>query len=160
MNTFSPQRTGSPLAIALITVVLLLFGCTVSVKEKPAVEAAITVVAAEDINPDITDRPSPILLRVYELGAAGSFQNAEFFPLYEKDDAVLGRDLINREAFLIKPGETHPLGLPLNSDTHFIGVVAAFSNIEQAQWRAVVQVDQEKAINLTIKIEKLAVSIE
>jgi type VI secretion system protein VasD len=112
-----------------------------------------------DLNPDHTGRPSPVVLRIYELRAAGRFQGADFFALYDQDGATLGPDLIAREEIELQPGSVQALNRTLQADTHFVAVLAAFRDIENATWRGIVEIPPGKSPSLTIRLDSLSVSI-
>jgi len=118
------------------------------------------VVAATDLNPSVSQRPSPLLLRIYELKSAAAFNQADFMALYQGDSAALGAEMVAREELTVQPGESRPLNRPLNADTRFVGVFAAYRNLEKARWRAVLPVQPGRAQKLTIRAEALAVSIQ
>jgi type VI secretion system protein VasD len=84
---------------------LTLFGCS-SDPEKPAPEKPVTVaeppqkappttvqvhmVVSEQANPDLNERPSPIVIRIYELKSLGKFEEGDFYKLFENYDSLLG----------------------------------------------------------------------
>ena len=41
---------------------------------------------APDVNPDMNRKPSPIVLKVFQLRAASSFDSADFFSLQDKPE--------------------------------------------------------------------------
>ena len=57
--------------------------------------------AASDVNPDATGRPSPIVVRVYQLRADAAFAAADFFALFDEEQQTL-EDVV--EPFLLKIG--------------------------------------------------------
>jgi type VI secretion system protein VasD len=116
-----------------------------------------TLVAAAGVNPDARKRPSPVVVRVFELKAPTLFEQADFVSLYEKDQAVLAAELVSREEFTLRPGETKPLTKPLSPDTKFIGVMAAFRELERARWRAVVPVVAGKKNVVAIDLDGIVV---
>src|SRR5689334_22078541 len=73
----------------------------------PAVLNA-NVVASAQVNPDARKRPSPVVVRVFELKAPTLFEQADFVSLFEKEQAVLGAELVAREEFVLRPGESKP----------------------------------------------------
>jgi type VI secretion system protein VasD len=110
-------------------------------------------------NPDLTGRPSPVVVRVYELKSLAAFNGADFFSLYEKEQETLGADLIGREEYHLRPGETRPYQRQLQPDTKFIGVVAAFRDIETARWRQSAAVPTKRRPTLTVGVEAQAVTV-
>jgi type VI secretion system protein VasD len=120
-----------------------------------------SIQGASELNPSVTQRPSPLLLRVYELKSPTAFNQADFMALYQADQATLGADLVAREEFMLAPGEIRPYRKTLAPETRFIGVVAAYRNLEQATWRTIVPVirpGQAQAQKLVIRADSLAVS--
>jgi type VI secretion system protein VasD len=124
----------SRLLLGVLATGLLLTGCA-SKPAKPA-PAHAELIASSDVNPDSSGRPSPVVLRVFQLRNDGEFAGADFFPLYDKEKEILGASLISREEYVLAPGEDRKLDLPVNADARFIGVIAAFRDIRAAQWRA------------------------
>jgi type VI secretion system protein VasD len=106
---------------------------------KPPAVLRIQLEAGARLNPDTRARPSPVVVRVYELKAAAAFGSADFLSLQERDQATLGGDLVAREELVLRPGESRVISRPLASDTRFVGVVAAFRDLERARWRALVE---------------------
>ena len=118
-----------------------------------------TIQGASELNPSVSQRPSPLLLRVYELKSPTAFNQADFMALYQADQATLGADLVAREEFMLAPGEIRPYRKTLAPETRFIGVVAAYRNLEQATWRTIVPVIKAgQAQKLVIRADSLAVS--
>jgi type VI secretion system protein VasD len=137
------------------TATLALPGCSMF-KSGPATLNA-TVAASAQVNPDARRRPSPVVVRVFELKAPTLFEQADFVSLFDKDQAVLAAELVSREEFVLRPGESRPLTKPLAPDTKFIGVMAAFRELERARWRAVVPVVAGKKNVIEISLDGIVV---
>jgi len=131
---------------------VLLAGCS----SGPALLTA-NVAASAQVNPDFKKRPSPIVVRVYELKASTQFESADFVSLFDKDQAVLGADLVSREEFVLRPGETKLIAKPLSPDTKFIGVMAAFRELERSRWHVVVPVAAGKKNVMAIGLTDIAI---
>ena len=125
----------------------------------PAVLKA-QVVASAQVNPDARKRPSPVVVRIFELKAPTLFEQADFVSLFEKDQAVLGPELVSREELVLRPGETKPVTKPLSPDTKFIGVMVAFRELELARWRAVVPVAAGKKNVVSIDLSDITVQVK
>jgi type VI secretion system protein VasD len=123
---------------------------------KPARISGV-IEAAAGINPSVSQRASPLLLRVYELKSATAFNAAAFVSLYQRDQAELGADLLGREEFMLAPGESRSYAKTLAADTRFLGVVAAYRDVERARWRAVVPVAPGEKQEIVIRADALAV---
>lgn len=96
----------------------------------------LDIQAASNVNPDSRGRPSPVVVRVYELKAAGPFEAADFVSLYEKDQSLLATEIVVRDEFVLNPGESKMLKREAG-DSKFLGAMAAFRDLESARWRAV-----------------------
>lgn len=131
-------------------------------KDPPPVPATIInaeVLASDVINPDGEGRPSPIVVRLYELKNLGTFNTVEFFPLYNEEADTLGDDLVYREEFSLVPGGKKLYTRTPAADTQYLAVIAAFRNIDQAIWKAAVPIPAERVTNLIIQLDSLSVSI-
>lgn len=139
----------------LLVGAIVFAGCGSS--SPPLLQGAIK--AAPATNPDLRGRPSPIVIRVYELRARGAFDSADFFSLFEKESEALGGELVGREEYDLRPGETRPYRRQLQADTKFIGVVAAFRDLENSRWRQTASVPAKRQVTLTIGVEAKAVTM-
>jgi type VI secretion system protein VasD len=134
---------------------LALTGCK-SAPPKPHV-VKLTVAASADANPDAQNRPSPIVVRVYQLKDDAAFKDADFFALYDKEQATLAASLVSREEFEVAPGSQKTLDYQLSLDAKFVGVAAGYRNIRDAAWRAEIGA-QDKGLGAIAKKKKLNVS--
>jgi type VI secretion system protein VasD len=145
------------LACGLACAGVLLAGCA----PKPVVTTvSINLAAAADANPDARGRASPLTVRVYVLKSPGPFEGADFFSLFEKDQATLGAELVQREELLLRPGESKKLDLTLPADAKAIGVMAAFRDLDRARWREVRPVQTGKAQGFDVNFGARAIRID
>lgn len=138
--------------------VLLLSGCARD-RTPPPTTVSVTLSAAADVNPDRNGRPSPLMVRVYELRSAGVFENSDFFTLLEQDRAVLGDDQIARWEYQLEPGESMELDATFQTGSGFVGVVAAYRDIAHARWRAIEPIEPNSANEMEVTFERLEVTI-
>jgi|ERR1700733_8984583 type VI secretion system protein VasD len=144
-----------------LPIVLLMAGCLAltackSAPPKPQV-VKLTVSAGADANPDAQNRPSPIVVRVYQLKDDAAFKDADFFALYDKEQATLAAALVSREEFEVAPGAQKSIDYKLAPDAKFVGVAAAYRNIRDATWRAQIGT-QDKGLAGIAKKKKLNVA--
>jgi type VI secretion system protein VasD len=125
---------------------------------KPTV-AELSFVIDANVNPDVTGRPSPVVVRIYELKSLAAFNRADFFTLYEKDRELLATDLVNRDEMPLLPGGKPQAITTLRSDTRYLGIVAAFRDIERAQWRASTPILLHQTTRMEIKLDRNEVAI-
>ncbi|HET9646035.1 MAG TPA: type VI secretion system lipoprotein TssJ [Burkholderiaceae bacterium] len=116
-----------------------------------------SIAASPAVNPSVSNRPSPLLVRVYELKATNTFNNADFVSLYQRDQSELGADLVAREELMLSPGERRPLARTLAPETRFVGVFAAYRDLEHARWRVAIPIEPGKKQQIVIQAEELSV---
>jgi type VI secretion system protein VasD len=157
MSASSIRCTSTALLVAIL---MSLPGCA-SGPPKPA-KAVITVAARPDVNPDASGRPSPVVVRFYQLKSDAAFSGAEFFPLFDDDKKVLAADLIARDEYELSPGEDKTLELTVPAEVRFVGAIAAFRDIRNATWRALAPTPKKGLAKTPVHIiaEKQAVRIE
>src|SRR5262245_21222148 len=129
-----------------------------SVPLKPSSESKATVAlsAAADVNPDAAGKPSPVIVRVYQLKGDTAFAGADFFALFDDDMKVLGPELIGREEYVLTPSENRTVELAVPKTAKFVGVIAAFRDIRNSQWRRLVPAPLKKN-NVTLSVERARV---
>ncbi len=125
----------------------------------PPTSVEITVVAAGDVNPDASGRASPITLRYYQLGATANFERADYFQIHDKEAALLGADLLDRQEIALTPGATQKIAFDAKAGTTAIGVIASYRDIDKAQWRADLPIPAGKKSTLKVQLDKLKVSM-
>lgn len=158
-----------PLFIFML-LALVLFGCGSEPKKEASVqpkEAQVTpetkikvnISVIDSVNPDINGRPSPVVVRLYELKNIGKFEEADFYKLFENHEAALGPDLLTSEKFHFRPGDTKSLGHTVTPDTKYIAVTAAFRDFNKAVWRDSIAIEPAKTSELFVTLDNLNVSI-
>ena len=129
---------------------------TIAAPPEAKTKAAMTLVASADTNPDGSGRPSPIVVRVYQLKTDGAFKGADFFALYDDDQKVLGAEMISRDEYVLAPAERKTIDVTVSVDTRFIGALAAFRD-RNAESRALLAAPRG-GLNVTIERARVVVS--
>ena len=75
------------------------------------VTVKLSIAVSPDVNPDSQKRPSPIVVRVYQLKDDAAFKAADFFALYDKEQATLAASLVSRERIRTQAGRTRDAGI-------------------------------------------------
>ena len=145
--TFSRRAT----VLAGAAVALVVTVACASAPPKPS-NTRLTFAAVADTNPDANGRPSPVVVRIYQLRADTAFGAAEFFALYDDEMKALGPELIARDELVLSPAERRTVELPVSSEARFVGVIAAYRDIRNAQWRLVVPAPLKN--NTTVAVER------
>lgn len=144
--------------LALVSVTLLLSGCS---SNRSPVGAALNlntdlrlVISAErEINPDHTQRPSPVVIRLYELKDVAAFDKADFVDIYERDQELLSNSLVTRHLLKpIVPGEERQERLVLKPDTTHVGLFAEFSQYRGASYKVAFPVTQHNVFKDVVRV--------
>lgn len=122
----------------------------------PPTKAAIVVSA--DVNPDSAGRPSPIVVRLYQLKEEGAFNSAGYFDLTDKEQATLGPSLDSREEYELRPGQTRELVLKIPPEARYLGAVAAYRDLNNSKWKALSPAPETGLLDFVRK-HKLIVSV-
>jgi type VI secretion system protein VasD len=123
-------------------------------------EIQLQVLAGADVNPDARRRASPVTVRIYALKSAAPFEAADFFSLFDKDTATLGAELVQREEFLMRPGDQKALPMKFGPEVKAIGVMVAYRDLERARWREVHAIDIGKAVELKVQLNGSQIAVE
>ena len=122
-------------------ILITLTGCGFFKDKTPPPPPEPTIVAVEfiaegDINPDSQGRPSPLVIRIYQLKYYEAFKNVDYDALYDDDAAVLGNELIAKKEIILQPGQQKTVLLKeVSDDVQTIGFMGHFRS-DEAQWRA------------------------
>ena len=146
---------------ALLTVAGIALACCAEKPPPPPPPTVIelTISAADDINPDGGGRASPVVVRWVQLAGTNSFEKADFFQLHDKEAALLGQDLQAGDEAPVAPGASQKVSFEAKPGTKFLGVTAAFRDIDKAEWRADVAIPPNQTTKLKIQLEKLKLTI-
>ena len=135
---------------ASIIILFWVAGCAST--PKPAV-VQISLDVQPSVNPDSRGRPSPIVMRLYEIKSLAAFNTADFFSIFDRDKETLGTELLAREEFQLRPGEKRQFNRQLQPETRYVGVIAAFRDLEHSQWRTVLAVTPNKTSGVLIQLD-------
>lgn len=134
------------------TTLALLAGCGGPPPVPPTVVNA-TITSASD-----TNAGAPVALRIYQLVSPAGFAGAQFFPIFDKDAAVLKDDIVKRDDLLMAPGTSKTLTLMPEDRAHAIGVFGAYRDYENVTWHAVVAIPAHQTSILTVTADKAGVA--
>ena len=121
--------------ICCLMLSVLLSGCQWMISDITKVD--LRLIAKGDLNLDDNGRPSPLVVRIIELRSAQSFEAAEFFALFQAEQATLGADWVASEEIELKPGDIKDLKIALHPDSQLMAVLGAYRRLDDANWRLV-----------------------
>ena len=126
--------------LTALMALVLLAGCSSMSPYSKVTKLNLTLTASDQLNPDLNGRPSPIVVRLFELKHPVTFENADFFSLYERAKESLAPDLVASEELELRPGETIELKLSVEEGSRYVGVLAAYRDLPGTKWRNTVQI--------------------
>lgn len=126
--------------LTALTTLALLAGCSMLSPYSHVTKLNLKLTASDQLNPDLNGRPSPIVVRLFELKHPVAFENADFFSLYERAKESLAPDMVATEELELRPGETVELKLSVEEGSRYVGVLAAYRDLPDTKWRYTLQV--------------------
>ncbi len=162
--TFKLEAPNQRRALSKAFRVLALVGAALlpacATEPPPPTEIIAQVTAVASLNPDSEGRASPLVVRLYELTAASPFESADFFDLYDQDKATLGETFVAVDEIRVLPSESKTITRTLQPTTRFVGVVAAFRDVQLSTWRGLTEVPLNQTTTYDLMLDSLSVSIK
>lgn len=125
----------------------------------PPTVARLDISAAANVNADHRGRATPVVMRYYILQNTAAFDSADFFSLFERDEAVLGSAKVIREELTLKPGQTLSTELKPNPDGKFVAVFVAYRDANATRWRATAPLPANKTSTFAVQVGQAGVTI-
>jgi type VI secretion system protein VasD len=146
------------LKLMMITTVSLSLAACGSFFSNNVHHVSVEMRSARYLNPNIQGRPSPLVVTFYQLKSPFAFKQASYAALSKNAGAVLGQQLIDQQLSEVRPNSLKKTRLLLSPNIAYIGIVAAYRNLNQAHWRAVVKVNPKINSLLKVSLESQAMS--
>lgn len=143
--------------VVVLSCLWLFPGCTYVVSDITKVD--LRIVATADVNPDDSGRPSPVVVQVVELASPQGFESAEFFALYDLQEQTLGADRLAVEEFEFKPGDVRDLKFALKPEAGYVGILAAYRQLDKVNWRLVLALDSKQKNQVTVLLNSRGVEL-
>ncbi|PWI34091.1 type VI secretion system lipoprotein TssJ [Vibrio albus] len=140
--------------LAVILFASLLFGCAGT-----SVSLKVNFIGSTHMNPNIKGKASPTVVYIYELSSPTTFEVSNYFTLTDPDSGVLKDDLLGYNEVTLFPGKALNLVQELPPTTRYIGFVAAFREIDNAQWRTVMPVKASSSNRFMVRVGQNAIEV-
>ncbi|MBK5353414.1 type VI secretion system lipoprotein TssJ [Pseudomonas sp. TH41] len=140
-----------------LAALVLLAGCSSLSPYSHVTKLNLKLTASDQLNPDLNGRPSPIVVRLFELKHPVAFENADFFSLYERAKESLAPDLIASEEIELRPGETVEMKLSVEKGSRYVGVLAAYRDLPETQWRYTVQITPVEVTEADLALDQAGI---
>ena len=137
-------------SFTLIVIILLCFsGC--SIIKKQGVDAHIEIITSDFINPDDQNESRPLNIALFYLTDASEFIAADYYDLFESENAALPGTLIHESNILVLPNSHTKYTEEVPENVRAIGLVYQFRQLEKAQWLALVPTPETCFFGLNCK---------
>lgn len=147
--------------LLILLIISVLTSCsTLQPAQIPAKPAGLmlTLHSAANLNPNVTQRSSPVYLTIMQLKNTTAFKQADYFSLAGKPEQALGNNLISQQRILVTPKLDKQILLALDNQTHALGITAAFTHLNNSEWRQTLTVDPTlAAVTITLSNNTLTV---
>jgi len=125
----------------------------------PPAVLTLNVIGGADQNPDPSGKPTPVVVRLFELNGTAKFERSDVFALTEREQQTLGSEGQSSEEFVVPPGKTRMVTRELKKGVQFVGIAVLFRDIDKSHWRAVSPVAASGPSKLTLKISGLTATL-
>lgn len=143
--------------LTALAALVLLAGCSALSPYSHLTKVNLKLTASDKVNPDLNGRPSPVVVRLFELRHPVTFENADFFSLYERAKESLTPDLVAVEELELRPGETVDLKLSVEEGSRYVGVLAAYRDLPETSWRYTVQATPAQVTEADITLDQFGI---
>ncbi|WP_409523523.1 type VI secretion system lipoprotein TssJ [Nitrincola sp. MINF-07-Sa-05] len=98
---------------------------------------SVDLVAAEYLNPNLLNKSFPVEVQVFLMERDTDFIRADYFEFHNQRASSI-TDLA--KGVVIRPGTNETILFEIDEYVRYVGVVAAYQDIDNAVWRDVVQI--------------------
>ena len=127
---------------------------------KPPPVLTLVMTGSADQNPDLSGKPAPVAVRIYQLTATAKFERGDVFALTEHEQQTLGQDDAGSQEFVLSPGESQTKIFELKPGVQSVGVVVLYRDIDNAHWRATAPAATSGPTKLALTVGKLAITLK
>lgn len=143
--------------LTLLAALTLVTGCSSLSPYSKVTKLNLKLAASDQLNPDLNGRPSPVVVRLFELKHPVAFENADFFSLYDHAKVSLAPDLVASEEIELRPGQTVELKLSVEPGSRFVGVLAAYRDLPDSRWRHTVPITPEQINDADLTLDQAGI---
>ena len=99
----------------------------------------LNIYAGDDINPNETDNPRPVVVRLYQLTTDMTMANARYDDILLKDEEVLGKQIMGRNEITLFPNDRVQVKFERNPDAYYLAATAMFHGPQGNSWKTFYQ---------------------
>ena len=123
----------------------------------------LKVTASQNLNPDLNERPSPVVLGFYELTDKIPFKSLGFSKISYQSYQNLKTTLIDYSTIEVRPSEIKNRLIKLHHNTAYLGIVAAYRQLDNSRWKQLIELPNNKNhmhINIRLTQTKMSAKIK
>lgn len=120
-----------------------LVACSSADKNIDQMNVSLVMTSSLSTNPDIKKQAAPVSVSIYQLKSVDAFQNSDYFSLVEGHDTFLANELTKTDKIMLRPGESRKLEIHADADVIALGFVAAYRDLEHADWQKIYYLKKE-----------------
>ena len=135
----------------LIFIFIIMYGCSST--------AVITMINDKNSNPNYHGDNVPVTLKLYKLNGVERFKEASVLYLNTREDAVLGKDMIDVSRMQIAPNDAKVMATIKKKDVGYIGVLVMYANMQNKKIKSAIRSKDISGDNVTFTISSEGVFI-
>ena len=135
----------------LIFIFIIMYGCSST--------AVITMINDKNSNPNYHGDNVPVTLKLYKLNGVERFKEASVLDLNTREDAVLGKDMIDVSRMQIAPNDAKVMATIKKKDVGYIGVLGMYANMQNKKIKSAIRSKDISGDNVTFTISSEGVFI-
>ncbi len=135
----------------LIFIFIIMYGCSST--------AVITMINDKNSNPNYHGDNVPVTLKLYKLNGVERFKEASVLDLNTREDAVLGKDMIDVSRMQIAPNDAKVMATIKKKDVGYIGVLVMYANMQNKKIKLAIRSKDISGDNVTFTISSEGVFI-
>ena len=135
----------------LIFIFIIMYGCSST--------AVITMINDKNSNPNYHGDNVPVTLKLYKLNGVERFKEASVLDLNTREDAVLGKDMIDVSRMQIAPNDAKVMATIKKKDVGYIGVLVMYANMQNKKIKSAIGSKDISGDNVTFTISSEGVFI-
>ena len=135
----------------LIFIFIIMYGCSST--------AVITMINDKNSNPNYHGDNVPVTLKLYKLNGVERFKEASVLDLNTREDAVLGKDMIDVSRMQIAPNDAKVMATIKKKDVGYIGVLVMYANMQNKKIKSAIRSKDISGDNVTFTISSEGVFI-
>ncbi|MCE0559221.1 MULTISPECIES: type VI secretion system lipoprotein TssJ [unclassified Motilimonas] len=106
--------------------------------EARATTVTLSLVADENINPNLSGIATPVAFQVFQLKDDSKYLAADYDALLEDPEKALGKNYLDHDDYALTPGQFKFIdAFEVDEDTKYVAVLAFYADPEKSEWKKI-----------------------